>query len=983
MKGEKVILIDGHAMAFRAYFAMSQQGLTNSSGMPVGTTLAFYRMLAKLLKDLSPEYILLLFDPKGKNFRHDMYSEYKANRPEAPEEFKIQINEIQEIARKIEFPMFIPKNAEADDAIASFIEQNQGSDLKFLIISADKDFYPLLDLHVSMLRPKKGISNFTEIHPAYVQEETKVSVGQFEDYLAIIGDSSDNIPGVKGLGPKGASRLILEYGSLEAIYDNIERIEPASTQKKLKDSQENAFLSKKLIHLQRDIDIPIPIEKMKLDILLEKKDLWKCFRDKELNVVYQEWLNLAGNRASENIPSARIGENYKIIRSKKDWERILPTLKKLTEIAVDTETTHTSPMKAVLLGISFSWAALPGEEKESTYDSAYIPCFFSKAINPNGPVNKDISDRLFIETDQIHSDYKGLPEGEEVLKWLAEILENEKIRKIGQNIKYDWLVLRRHGIHLKNVDTDTMLLSFLLKPNQRRHNLDDMALDHLGHQNITFKELVGTGRNRIPLTAVPLERLTEYACEDAEVTLRLKDILYSLVEKAGLVSLYTKIDLPLVYTMMRMEESGVVLDIPYLRKLEADYQKSLSEIEQNIYRAAGEEFNIQSTIELRKILFEKLGIQSTKKTDKGQLSTDHKVLESLKDRHPVVKHLLNFRLLSKMLSTYVIPLPEAVNKNTGRVHTSFSQVTAATGRLASTEPNLQNIPIRVDEGRAIRKAFIASKNCELLSLDYSQIELRILAHYSEDKNLTEAYSKDQDIHDQAAYLLFNHCFEEETSAWNLDQNREDSYSQNNTKETSLSDFDEKRLEKMKHTKEFSELRAKAKVLNFSIIYGVTDWGLSRSLGISKQEGADLIRTYLASYPGIKRYMERIILETKERGYAENLFGRRRNITDLDHSQRFKREASERLAMNTPIQSTAADIIKLAMNQIQEELEHSESRLLLQIHDELLLEVPNNEKQHVYEMVRSKMEGVVSLKVPLKVSGGFGRNWDEAKGATQA
>ena len=985
------MLVDGHAMVFRAYHAMARQNLINSAGMPVGAVFGFYRMLAKLIKDHSPDYFLLIFDPPGENFRNRIYPKYKANRPEAPEDFKIQMSEILEIAQTINIPVFIPDDAEADDAIASIVEKHKNSGLEMNIVSGDKDLYSLLHKNIKILKAKRGVSEFIEIDSDFVQQEWDIHYTQTTDFLAISGDTADNIPGVRGVGYKGAGKLLNQYDNLEKIYKNIDKIQPDGIKKKLIESKENAFLSQKLVQLKKDISFDKSFEELDTNTFLrEKASLFTIFKEKELNVVYQDWQKITD---ADNIKESNIGKNTRIIRSQKEWEEIYSIIIKSKFVALDTETTDKFPIKAKLLGISIAWEQqqnkgdLPPKlqkQEDKEYYSVYIPCVFIPLGNEDNNIPKGGSEDLFSSLNTAHSDYRNILPGSKVLGWVTPLLEDESIKKVGQNIKYDWLVLKKHGINLKGMVADTMLLSFLLKPGRRRHNLDNMALDYLGHTTIKYSDLVGTGKKQKPLISVSLDELAAYACEDVEVTLRLYEILREKVTQENFMKINNDIDLPLVYVLMIMEENGIVLDTPYLSKLADRYQKELKKIEKNIFEMAEEEFNIQSPLELRRILFEKLGIKSDKKTGKGQLSTDHSVLERLKDKHPIITHLLKFRLLSKLLSTYILPLPQAVQENTQRVHTSFAQVIAVTARLASMEPNLQNIPIKGKEGHEIRKAFVSAPNYELLSLDYSQIELRILAHYSKDKNLKKAYDEDEDIHDQAAYLLFHHYFNKQNKTWNFAPVSQSDSSQETLDIFSNINYDDQldiaKLNLMKETPEFQNCRAQAKILNFSIIYGVTDWGLSQHLNISREEAKALIQAYLITYPGIKEYMQHIVETTREKGYSENLFGRKRAIHDLNHQNHFKREAAERLAMNTPIQSTAADIIKIAMINIQKELEsqNAKSKMLLQIHDELLFEVELSEKNEMYKMIKDKMENSVQLNVPLKVSGGFGKNWDEAK-----
>ena len=939
---EKLLIIDGHAMAFRAHFAMARAKLTNSSGMPTEAVVGFFKMLGKLLQDYKPQYLLLTFDPGRKTFRSKIYPKYKANRKETAPELKWQFDEIQDIVKKLKLPIYIPKEEEADDAIATIAKREKDSDIDIFLVSSDKDLYNVLYPNVKLLRARKGVTDLKVIDSTYVSSKLGISIKEIPDFMALTGDSSDNVPGVKGIGEKSAVKLIQEYHSIKNIYENIDKVAPTKIREKLITDKENAFLSLDLVTLKKDMDISLKLKDLEVEKISNLGKSISIFKEKGYTTIYQEWGNLFENE------SARIEvlKNTFLIRNKKEWKEIETKIKKSSEIAFDTETTSLNPVEAKLVGISLSW------QKGKEYFSLYLPCLF--------------------DTESERSlEYQGIPEGTETIEWIRPILEDKKILKIGQNIKYDSLILKRHGVDLKNVAIDTMLLSYMLDPNSRRHGLDELALNLLGHSTIKYKDLVGTGKKERPLASVSLEELAIYAAEDAEITLRIKNELLPKLKDKELKKLYQKIDFPLVSVLMKMEENGICIDREYLKEIENNYQKRINKIEKKIYKLAGEEFKIQSTKELQRILFEKLGIVSKKKTEKGQMSTEQAVLEFLREQHPIINEILEYRTLAKLLSTYIRPLPEYITKDTLRVHTSFSQTIAATGRLASKNPNLQNIPIKGEDGRAIRRAFIVPEGYSLLSLDYSQIELRILAHYSEDKNLIQAYSENQDIHDQATYLLFRNRFNPKSKKWLESDILGNQIS---------SEIEWDILEKMKETPEYSDKRSQAKVLNFSIVYGVTDFGLSRNLGISREESKALIEAYFLSFPGIKKFMEEVVEEAREKGFVTNYFGRKRTIHDFKSQNRFAKEGAKRLAINTPIQSTAADIIKIAMIEIQKTLEKEKfkSKMLLQIHDELVFEVPNDEKEEIYSMVVEKMEGVVNLKVPLKVSGGFGANWDEAK-----
>ncbi len=954
----KLVLIDGHAMAYRAHFAFAGQHLTDSAGNPTETTFGFYRMLARLIIDRRPTHVVLCFDPgREENPRYELYPDYKANRPPMPDELRRQIDDIQKIAGELHLPPLIVEGAEADDTIASIIEQYRDQFDEIEIVSGDKDLYNMLFKNVVMLRSKKGVTEFSEIDEAWLKKEIGISREQVPDYMALVGDTADNVPGVKGVGEKTAAKLIHEYKTLEKIYKNLGKIKPDSLRAKLEASRENAFLSQKLVTLRKDIPLAVKPLDMLLKLGAEGSDV---FRKRGFATVASEWekvIKLTGitsaapGEAGATFASVagqhsrvRFCEHMQTITTIAQLKDLLAFLSKLDEVCVDTETTGLAIHDSEIFGVSFGWYA------DKKLHSAYI------ALPDGGEA-------------AMNGDYADADGAGKLLPLLKDFLENKKIRKVGQNIKFDIQVFRRAGIEVANYADDTMLLSYLLNPNIRRHNMDDMAEDYLQHKTMTYDELVGKGRGRLPIGAVPLDRLSHYACEDAEVTLALRDELLPRVKAASLDKVYREIDLPLAGVLADIEYTGIAIDVQHLTELGKEYKKKIAAAEKLIYKHAGEEFNIASTKQLQTVLFDKLKIASGRKTEKGALSTDQSVLEELSNAHPIIAPILDYRFYTKLLSTYVEALPEHVSKATGRVHTSLSQVTAATGRLSSLEPNLQNIPVKGEEGAELRAAFIAAKGKKLLSLDYSQIELRILAHYSEDKNLIAAYLNDEDIHDRAAYMLFRSRFDEAKGDFSA-PHREVVF------EVNAED-----LRKMKATGKFGDFRSQAKVLNFSIVYGVTEFGLARNLGITRDEARELMANYFAAFPGIKTFMQHAIESARKTGYAENLFGRRRPISDLGHSNRFVREAAERLAINTPVQSTAADLIKKAMIVIAEKLREAKmaSRMVLQIHDELLFEVAPGEEAALERLAKDAMENVVKLKVPLKVDGHFGRNWNECKG----
>jgi len=969
-----LVLVDGHALAYRAHFAFAGQNLTDEHGHATETTFGFYRMLAKLIVDRKPTHLLLCFDPgREENPRYELYKEYKANRPPMPDELRRQIDDIQTIASELNLPPLIIEGAEADDTIASLVEQHKGDFDKIEILSGDKDLYNMLYKNVVMLRSKMGVSTMEEINEAWVKNKLGITREQVPDYMALVGDTADNIPGVKGVGEKTAAKLIAEYKSLDKIYKNVAKIKPDGLKAKLETSKDMAYVSQKLVTLRKDIVLGVAPQELVLKLSPESAQI---FRTRKLPAVASEWekvLKAQGaealaDPAQESSVSPQFCRHTQVIKTAAELKELVGKLEKLDEICVDTETTGLSPHDDQIFGVSLGWrasTALSQPKKEvasdarraesrrvetSAYQSAYIPL---PGSDPGASLN---------------GDYADVESAEKLLPILKKFLEQKKPAKVGQNIKFDLQVFRAAGIEVQGYSDDTMLMSYLLNPNVRRHNMDDMAEDHLNYKTVTYAELVGKGKSALPIGAVPLDKLAHYACEDAEVTLALKGAVWPKVASVNLDKIYYDIDVPLARVLASLEYTGVCIDAPYLATLGKEYKKKIARAEKKIYELAGEEFNIASPKQLQVILFEKLKIESGRKTEKGALSTDQNVLEELRDAHEIIAHILDFRFYSKLLNTYVEALPQHVSKATGRVHTSLSQVTAATGRLSSIDPNLQNIPIKGEEGAALRAAFVASTGRRLLSLDYSQIELRILAHYSSDKNLIAAYKNDQDIHDRAAYMLFRSRFDEKTGAFDGDAR------------DVVFEIDGADLKRLKASPHFSALRSQAKVLNFSIVYGVTEFGLARNLSISRADAKELMANYFAAFPGIKTYMQQAIDAALEKGYAENYFGRKRTLGDLKNSNRFVREGAERLAINTPIQSTAADLLKKAMIEIEEKIhrEKMASRMVLQIHDELLFDVVADEEKALDTFARDIMESVIKLKVPLKVSGAFGRNWNECK-----
>lgn len=954
-KHKNLFIVDGHALAYRAHYALINQRLQDKDGNPTETLFGFFRMLAKLVSAWRPESLLIVFDPPTKNFRHDLFEQYKATRKETPSELKTQMEQLQNLVKDLGFAMLIPDHAEADDLIATIVETQKDLYEEFFLVSGDKDLFSLLSPQIKMLRSKKGSNDFLEIDEEYLLTNLGIKPNMVVDFMAITGDSSDNVPGVKGIGEKGAAKLLQTYQDLEDIYNHIDEIKPAGVQKKLIAAKEEAFLSKQLVTLKKDLPITfLPNSCFLENILSSLASSLHLFANIGLHTVASDWEKILKKNKIEitenkQTTSSQVELNYQIITTLNQWQDVEKKLQNCKEISIDCETTSPSPQMAKLLGVSISWNA--GSAKKTKIHSVYVPTVFA-ALD-----------------EKSHSQYQELETGEVSLAWLKDILENDTIKKIGQNIKYDDIVLFRHGIKTAGISFDTMLASYLLHARDMPHNLDHLSLYFLNHRTVSFKDL--TNNNKISLLELDLEKLAHYACEDSHLTLMLSYELRSRIEENNLMQLYRNIDLPLSFVLTKMERNGIAIDKAYLKKIENKLTKQVQKVEQEIYRFADQEFNINSTKELQEILYHKLQIKPLRKTSGGQFSTDARVLQWLEKEHPIVTEILKYRSLQKLLNTYISPLPEFINPQTNRVHSSFSQIVTATGRLASSEPNLQNIP--VEEKNSIRHAFVSQENWQFLSLDYSQIELRILAHYSNDNSMIEAFQKNEDIHDLAALLIFHEkIFSDNGMRGELF--REDL-------DTSV-DFskDGEAMKKLHDHPDYAKFRSQAKVMNFSISYGVTDFGLSQSLHISRKEASDLIQMYFHRFPQIKNYMEEIVQTTRESKTSVNFFGRLRSVPNIVAERRPDRLAAERLAINNPIQSTAADIIKLAMIEIDKTMleEKMQSRMLLQIHDELLFECPDNEVQNMKKMAKEIMENIVELKVPLVVNSAVGKRWDEAK-----
>ncbi|HOP62127.1 MAG TPA: DNA polymerase I [Spirochaetota bacterium] len=898
---KKLFIIDGHALCYRAYFAFIRNPLINSNGQNTSAIYGFARMLLKLIKEQSPDYLAVAFDPPVKSFRFKIYEEYKANRQKMPDDMRSQVEEIKTMVKTLGLPLLEFEEFEADDILGTVAEKYSSDKTDVYLVTGDKDAYQLVHDNVRIYASTKGISEYEIYDREGVINKTGLPPEKIIDYMALMGDTSDNVPGIKGIGEKTALKLITEYGSLEALFENAGSIK-GKTGELIRNGHDMALLSRELVTIRRDVPIEIKIDEMEFNGISQDKAS-EYFNGLEMGSIVTEFFQGTEKKTSDEKEQEK--KDYRTVRTEKELDEMISEIEKAAFVSVDTETDSLQPVEAEIVGLSFS-------VREQT--GWYLPV---------------MSRGLFSE------DY---PDSSVSLPKIKPLLENPDIKKIGQNIKYDLLVLRRAGIELKGIEFDTMIASYLINPSDRRHNMDDLAEQYLNYKTITFKELTGTGKNAVPITEVPLDRLAEYAAEDADITLRLHNALKPLLEKNSQNELFTNIEMPLMSVLAEMEQTGVKIDTKHFDSMKKDTAKKLVEVEKNIYSSAGQEFNINSTKELSSILFEKLGLRTVKKTKTG-FSTDIQVLETLRGSHEIIDHLITYRTLSKLQSTYIDSLPKLISPVTGRIHTSYNQTVAATGRLSSSDPNLQNIPIRDDFGRQLRKGFIPEKGFIMMSADYSQIELRLAAHYSDDPNMLSAFREGIDIHNMTASSVFGVPFEEISP----------------------------------------DMRRQAKIINFATIYGVSPYGLSQQAEISMKDAAEFIKKYFETYPGFRDYIDRTVEFAKKNGYVETLMGRRRPVPEINSDTVFRREGAERVAINTPLQGTSADMIKIAMINISRELSEKklQSKMIMQVHDELVFEVHEEELEEMKALVREKMETALSLNVPIVVEIGTGNNWEEA------
>ena len=891
-KRKKLYLIDGSSYIFRAFFGVRQQ-LSTSNGFPTNALYGFINMLQKVIRDEKPDYLVVAFDSPDKTFRHKLYPNYKANRDAPPEELSRQFPYFEPLVTAYGLSSIRRPGFEADDIIGTLAKKGQQKGLDIVIVSGDKDMMQLISPHIYMLDTMKN----KKFMDKEVAEKFGVQADKVVEVMGLMGDSSDHIPGVKGVGPKTAAELIRKFGSIESLYKRIDEVEKKNLKEKLERDKENAFISRELVSIDTEMDLEFNSDLMILG-KIDSVKLKKMFEEFE----FVSFLEGMQDGTDNSLKVDR--SEYKTILTEKSFNDLIESLAKKKSFAFDVETTSKRPVWARLVGISFSF---------NDGNAFYLP----------------LAHRYLGAPEQL--------EFEVVREKLKQVFEDKSIKKCGHNIKYDLIVMSNEGIALDGVDFDTMIASYLLNPSSRGHGLDALTMEYFGHKNLTYKEMTGTGSKEIGFDEVEVGRATEYAAEDSDMTWRLKGKLQPQLKDSTL-KLYKEIELPLLEVLAEIELNGVYIDRKHLTELSSKIDKKLLRLEKDIYVLADEQFNINSPKQLSVILFEKLKLPVVKKTKTGY-STDVSVLGQLALKHKLPEQVLSYRQLAKLKSTYVDALPGEIFKKTGRVHTSFNQTVAATGRLSSSNPNLQNIPIRSDMGKEIRKAFIAEEDNMLLSADYSQIELRILAHLSKDKALKRAFDKGEDVHARTAADIFG---------------------------GSIGQVDEKS-------------RRMAKAVNFGIIYGLSAFGLSRQLNISRRDAQDFIDQYFSLYSSVKDFMGNTITEARECGYTLTMFHRRRYLPDLKSDNRQVRESAERIAINSPIQGSAADLIKVAMIRLSRNLKKIKlnSKMILQVHDELLFECPVQEKKEIESLVRKEMEGAYSLSVPLVVDIGWGKNWNEA------
>jgi len=903
MKKPLLVLFDGNALLHRAFHALPPLTVPKT-GETVGAVYGFALMLLKVISEIKPSHCAIAFDMKGPTFRHELFDQYKAQRAETPQELVGQLGRVRQLVEAFNIPIFELQGYEADDLLGALSRQASQQDIDTIIVTGDADTMQLVSPRVKVLypRPKGGFSNTMLYDAAAVGEKYGVKPEQITDLKGLAGDPSDNIPGVAGIGAKTAVKLIQQFGSIEAIYQHIDEVTPPRLQTLLKDNEAIARQSKELA----TIVTQMPVELKPGDCRVSQYDrnkVTELFRELEFASLLPRLPQIETGGATSLEAKPPQGD-YKIVSNGKELDKLVKHLSEAQSFAFDTETTSLNPMAARLVGLSFSPA--PGE-------AYYVPV---------GHVGLDSIGQLPLE---------------EVIEKLKPLLEDAKFAKLAHNGKYDMTVLAEHGVTVRNLSFDSMIAAYLL--GEKSMGLKNLAFAKLAIEMTPIVELIGAGAKTIPMSQVEIARAADYASADADMTLRLAKVFEPELKQQGLWQLFTGVEMPLTPILMHMERNGVALDTELLKKMSERLAEKLSKLEDDIYDNVGHQLNINSPQQLSNVLFEELKLPTARKT-KGGYSTSAAILEELRGVHPVIGFILDYRQLSKIKSTYIDALPNLINPRTGRVHTSFNQTRTTTGRLSSSEPNLQNIPVRGELGKEVRQSFIAPKGSYLLSADYSQIDLRALAHLSQDRSLLDAFRHDEDIHSATAAQVFG----------------------------------------VDPAKVTPEMRRTAKTVNFGVIYGMSDYGLEQATELSREEAAAFINAYFEKYPGVKQYLESTKEEARQKGYVQTILGRRRAIPEINHSNRQVREAAERMAINMPVQGTSADIIKVAMINLDREMAKRKlkSQMLLQVHDELIFEVPKAEEKEMGKLAAELMSSAIELSVPLKVDIKTGPNWGEMK-----
>ena len=920
---EKLFLLDAYALIYRAYYAFIKNPRINSKGFNTSAVLGFVNTLEEVLRKEEPTHIGIAFDPPGPTFRHNAFAAYKAQREETPEVIKWSVTPIKDIIKAYRIPILEIRGYEADDVIGTLATQAGKRGINTYMMTPDKDYGQLVSEHVFMYRPKYGDKDFDIMGVDEVKEKFNIeSPAQVIDMLGLMGDTADNIPGCPGVGEKTAQKLIAQFGSIENLLAHTNELKGA-IKKKVEENEEQIRFSKFLATIKTDVPVELDMETLKRREP-DEKELRRIFEQLEFRTLIERVLNGEkksapatpaqpdlfgfftdnGTEETKNSNLTRLDDlhyDYQLVDNEEKMRDLFQKLITTQVLSLDTETTGTDPISAELVGMSFSF-----EENQAFY----VP------VPPDGE------------------------EAQKIVNIFKPVFENEKIVKVGQNIKYDLLVLENYGVTLKGKMFDTMIAHYVLQP-ELRHGMDYLAEIYLKYDTIKIEELIGPkGKNQKNMRDLPPNEVYKYACEDADVTLKLKNVLEGELAENGVKDLFEEIEMPLVPVLAYMERNGVRIDTEALKETSRHFTARMNQIEEEVHQLAGTNFNIASPKQVGEILFDKLKIvEKAKKTKSGQYVTSEEVLESLKGKHEIVSKILEHRGLKKLLGTYIDALPQLINPKTGRIHTSFNQTVTATGRLSSSNPNLQNIPVRNEDGKEIRKAFIPDDGCEFFSADYSQIELRIMAHLSEDPHMIEAFNEEQDIHAATAAKIYKEPLEGVTR----------------------------------------EQRSKAKTANFGIIYGISVFGLAERLNVDRKEAKALIDGYFETYPHVREYMDKSIRSAREKGYIETIFKRKRYLPDINSHNAVVRGYAERNAINAPIQGSAADIIKVAMVRIYQRFmkEGIRSKMILQVHDELNFSVLPEEKEKVKQIVISEMESAYKMKVPLRADCGWGKNWLEA------